>query len=261
MKVILFIARYIKYFCTAKTKYNAHSPFLYQFITKVLNKDTQDTNCTKIEQLRSQLYNSNIIIEITDFGAGSHINKSKKRKIKDIAKNSAKNSKFGKLLYRIVQFYKPNNILELGTSLGISTLYLAKARDGSKIYSLEGCPETIKIAKKNFDILKAKNINTILGDFENTLQKNLKHIKNIDLAFIDGNHQQKATIKYFEQCLIYSNNNTILIFDDIHWSKGMENAWNYIKTHKKTTLTIDLFYIGIVFIKSELSKENYIIRF
>ena len=261
MKVILFIARYIKYFCTAKTKYNAHSPFLYQFITKVLNKDTQDTNCTKIEQLRSQLYNSNIIIEITDFGAGSHINKSKKRKIKDIAKNSAKNSKFGKLLYRIVQFYKPNNILELGTSLGISTLYLAKARDRSKIYSLEGCPETIKIAKKNFDILKAKNINTILGDFENTLQKNLKHIKNIDLAFIDGNHQQKATIKYFEQCLIYSNNNTILIFDDIHWSKGMENAWNYIKTHKKTTLTIDLFYIGIVFIKSELSKENYIIRF
>jgi len=261
MKVILFIARYIKYLFTAKSKYDAHGPFLYQFITKVLNKKTQDTDCTKIERLRGKLCKSEIIIEITDFGAGSHINDSRKRKVKDIANNSAKNSKFGKLLYRIVQFYKPNNILELGTSLGISTLYLAQARTKSNIYTFEGCPETIKIAKQNFDALEVENIETILGDFQNTLQSKLEHIKTIDLAFIDGNHQEQATIKYFEKCLIYSNNNTILIFDDIHWSKGMENAWNYIKTHKKTTLTIDLFYIGIVFIKSELSKENYIIRF
>ena len=261
MKAISFISRYIKYFCIADNKYNAHSPFLYQFITEVLNQKTNDSNCEKIEQLRTKLSKSDIIVDITDFGAGSHINKSKKRKIRDIAINSAKNSKFGTLLYRIVQFYHPKSIVELGTSLGISTLYLAKANEKSQIYTFEGCPETMKIAKKNFEILNVKNIKTILGDFQNTLQKELKYIKEIDLAFIDGNHQEKATINYFEQCLIYSHNHTILIFDDIHWSKGMENAWNYIKKHKKTTLTIDLFYIGIVFIKSELSKENYIIRF
>ena len=123
MKAILFIARYIKYLFAAKTKYEAHGPFLYQFITKVLNKKTQDTNCTKIEKLRDKLCKSEIIIEITDFGAGSHINNSRKRKVKDIANNSAKNSKFDKLLYRIVQFNKPNNIMELGTSLEISKLY------------------------------------------------------------------------------------------------------------------------------------------
>ena len=261
MQTLLFIARYINYFFTAKSKHSAQAPFLYEFITRVLNDKSEGPNCKKIEQLRKELCKSEQTITITDFGAGSHVNNSKNRKVKDVAKNSAKNPKFGKLLYRIIQFYKSKNILELGTSLGISTLYLAKAEKTSKVYTFEGCPETAKIAQQNFNTLNAQNINITLGDFQNTLQEKLKEITTIDLAFIDGNHQQKPTITYFEECLKYANNNTIFIFDDIHWSKGMENAWSYIKSHQKTTLTVDLFYIGIVFIKSELSKENYTIRF
>jgi len=261
MKSVLFITRYIKYLFTAKSKYSAQAPFLYEFITKVLNNHYNDANCKKIEQLRKKLCKSDQNIKITDFGAGSHINNSKNRQVKDVAKNSAKNSKFGKLLYRIIQYYKPKNIIELGTSLGISTLYLAKARKDTKIYTFEGCLETAKIAEKNFSKMDAKNINLTLGDFQNTLQKKLERICSIDLAFIDGNHQEYPTIFYFEECLKYSNNNTIFIFDDIYWSKGMKNAWNHIKSHPKATLTVDLFYIGIVFIKSELSKENYVIRF
>jgi predicted O-methyltransferase YrrM len=261
MNTALFIARYIKYFFTAKNKHSAQAPFLYEFITKVLNENSDDTNCKKIKQLRRELCQSNKTIKIADFGAGSHINNSKTRKVKDLVKNSAKNPKFGKLLYRIIKYYNPKNILELGTSLGISTLYLAKAEETSKVYTFEGCPETAKIAQQNFDKMDAQNINITLGDFQNTLKQNLKKIKTLNLAFIDGNHQEKPTISYFEECLKYANNNTIFIFDDIHWSKGMENAWSYIKSHQKSTLTIDLFYIGIVFIKSELSKENYTIRF
>jgi len=261
MKALLFIAKYFKYFFIAKNKHGAHAPFLYEFITKVLNKHSDDTVCAEIEELRKDLSRSEQTIKITDFGAGSHINDSTSRKVKDIAKNSAKNSKFGKLLYRIIKFYNPKNILELGTSLGISTLYLAKAEKNSKVYTFEGCPATAKIAQQNFEKMNAKNINTTLGDFQNTLEEKLKKINIIDLVFIDGNHQEKPTITYFKKCLNYANNDTIFIFDDIHWSKGMENAWSYIKSHQKTTLTIDLFYIGIAFIKSELSKENHIIRF
>ena len=261
MKALLFISRYIKYFFTAKNKHSAQAPFLYEFITKILNGNSNDINCERIEQLRKELCKSEHTIKITDFGAGSHINDSKIRRVNDIAKNSAKNAKFGKLLYRIIQYYKTKNILELGTSLGISTLYLAKAEESSQVYTFEGCPETAKIAQQNFNKMNAGNINITLGDFQNTLQKKLEEIITIDLAFIDGNHQEKPTIAYFEKCLKYANNNTIFIFDDIHWSKGMENAWNFIKSHQKTTLTVDLFYIGIVFIKSELSKENHTIRF
>ena len=167
MKALIFIKRYIKYLLVAKNKHRAQSPFLYEFITKVLNGNSDDENCKIIENLRKELCQLNQIIEITDFGAGSHVNNAKKRKVKDVAKNSSKNSKFGKLLYRIVQFYKPQNILELGTSLGISTLYLAKAEETSKVHTFEGCLETIKIAKQNFNKLDAKNIAITSGNYRN----------------------------------------------------------------------------------------------
>jgi predicted O-methyltransferase YrrM len=261
MKALQLILRYIKYFFTAKGKHTVQAPFLYELITQVINESTDDENCNSIDAIRKELCQSDKEIQITDFGAGSTINNSKTRKIKDIAKNSAKNAKFGKLLYRIIQFYKPKNIIELGTSLGISTSYLAKADTNANIFTFEGCPVTATIAQENFDKQNIKNTSITLGNFNLTLANKLKEILTIDLAFIDGNHQEKPTIDYFKQCLKYANNNTIFIFDDIHWSQGMENAWNYIKEHEKTTLTIDLFFIGIVFVKSELSKENFTIRF
>ena len=261
MNRLRIVFKYIKYLITAQSKYAIQSPFLYELATKVIYKKKIDSVCQSINNLREELSQSEKVIEITDFGAGSSINNSKKRKIKDIARNSAKNSKFGELIYRLIKFYKPKNIIELGTSLGVSTSYLARANNDSKVFTFEGCPETSKIAKKNFDKQKINNTCITIGDFDLTLAKSLKEIKHIDLAFIDGNHQEKATINYFEECLIYSNNNTIFIFDDIHWSVGMERAWEYIKNHKKTTLTVNLFFIGIVFVKSELSKQNFTIRF
>jgi predicted O-methyltransferase YrrM len=261
MKTLIFITKYIRYFLKSKSIHSAQSPFLYEFITNILHKKLEDEKCKKIETLRKELCKSEDIIKITDFGAGSHINCSSTRRVKDIAKNSAKNSKFGQVLYRIIKHYKPKNIIELGTSLGISTLYLALAEEKSNIYTFEGCPETSQIARENFDKMQIKNTNIILGDFKLTLRKELEKINALDFCFVDGNHQKNATITYFELCLKYSNNNTIFVFDDIHWSDGMEEAWDYITSHHKTTLTIDLFYVGIVFVKSELSKENYIIRF
>ena len=261
MKTLQLIFRYIKYLFRAKSKYSVQAPFIYELITQVINKRTDDNSCKKIEALRKELCLQERAIKITDFGAGSTINNSKTRKIKDIAKNSAKNEKFGKLLYRIIQFYKPKNILELGTSLGISTSYLAKADANAQVFTFEGCSKTAELAQENFDRQSIKNTSITLGDFNLTLTEKLKEIKNIDLAFIDGNHQEKPTIAYFEKCLEYASNDTIFIFDDIHWSDGMENAWDYIKANNRTTLTIDLFSVGILFVKSELSKEDFTIRF
>jgi len=261
MKSLQIIFRYIKYLFRAKSKHSAQAPFLYELITKVIDKRTDDNSCKNIEALRKELCKQERTIKITDFGAGSTINNSKTRKVKDVARNSAKNAKFGKLLYRIIQFYKPKNIIELGTSLGISTSYLAKADANAQVFTFEGCPETAKIAQENFEKQGIKNASITLGDFNLTLTEKLKEIKTIELAFVDGNHQEKPTISYFRKCLEYANNDTIFIFDDIHWSDGMENAWNYIKAHPNTTLTIDLFSVGIVFVKSELSKEDFTIRF
>lgn len=259
MKLLKLAIRYLKYLFTSQNNSSLHSPHVYEFVTNIVYQKTKNNSVREIKKLRSLLYSRNEYIFITDFGAGSTINKSKKRKIKDIAKNSSKNSKYGELLYRIVEFYKPKKILELGTSFGISTCYLAKGNTNSQIQTFEGCPSTAKIAQQNFKQLEIKNTDIIVGDFKNTLAKNIN--TDIDLAFVDGNHNKQSTIEYFEVILKKSNNKTILVFDDIHWSSEMEQAWRYIKESKKTTVTIDLFFIGIVFLDKKLSKEDYIIRF
>ena len=176
MKALQIIFRYIRYFFAAKSKHSAQAPFLYEFITQVIDKKTNNATCRSIEEMRRELCQSEEEIQITDFGAGSTINNSKTRKIKDIAKNSAKNEKFGKLLYRIIQFYKPKNILELGTSLGISTSYLAKADDNVQVFTFEGCRETSKIAQDNFNKQNITNTSITLGDFNITLSEKLKEI-------------------------------------------------------------------------------------
>lgn len=259
MKLLKLAIRYLKYLFTSQNNSSLHSPHVYEFVTNIVYQKTKNNSVREIKKLRSLLYNRNEYIFITDFGAGSTINKSKKRKIKDIAKNSSKNSKYGELLYRIVEFYKPKKILELGTSFGISTCYLAKGNINSRLQTFEGCPSTAKIAQQNFKQLEIKNTDIIVGDFKNTLAKNIN--TDIDLAFVDGNHNKQSTIEYFEIILKKSNNKTILVFDDIHWSSEMEQAWKHIKESKKTTVTIDLFFIGIVFLDKKLSKEDYIIRF
>ena len=260
MNSLKFIFRYLKYIFISNNRHYIQSSFVYNFVTNVITTKTKDKSCTDIELLRRELILNNNKIQITDFGSGSKINSAKERRISDIAKNSAKTTKYGKLLYRIIKYYQPKKILELGSSLGISTCYLATGNPGGNVLTIEGCPETAKLALKNFHKMKLKNIKLEIGNFDNKLTSALERLNEIDFAFIDGNHQKQQTINYFEQCLEFSNNNTIMVFDDIHWSKGMEIAWDYIKTHSKTTVTIDLFFVGIVFINTELSKEHFIIR-
>ena len=253
--------RYIKYLIASKNHHAIHSPFVFDLVTNVIYKNRSTNTTSKIESLRSNLCKDNNFISVKDFGAGSNINKNKKRKIKDIAKNSSKNKKFGELLYRIVKHFKPTEIFELGTSFGISTLYLSKANSNSNITTFEGCKESAKIAIENFKKLDCTNIDTIVGEFGENFSKKLAEKSNVNMVFVDGNHSEDATIRYFEESIKYSDQKTILIFDDIHWSSGMEKAWDYIKKSQKTRVTVDLFFVGLVFLDQKLSKENFIIRF
>ena len=261
MNVLKLILRYLNYFFKSKSKHSVHSPFVYELVTKVINSKSVNYDLHDIEKLRADLCKNDNWIQITDLGAGSSINNVKKRKIKDIAKNSAKSKKYGKLLYRLANFLNVKNCIELGTSLGISSSYLARANKDLVVYTLEGCPNTAKEAKKSHEYLKIDNVNITVGDFNDNLIPTLKKIKSLDFAFIDGNHQEEPTIKYFEECLKFCHEKSVFVFDDIHWSKGMENAWTYIKNHPKVFVTIDLFFVGLVFLNSKQEKEHFTIKF
>lgn len=261
MKQVRFILKYLLYLFKGKTKQYVHSPFVNQLIKDVIHDNRHFYSFDEIENLRKELLRNNQVINVKDFGAGSMINSSKKRTIKDLAKNSAKSAKYGQLLFRLVNHFQPKNILELGTSLGISTLYQSLPVKNSKFVTLEGCPETAKIAKQNFEKFKLKNIELIVGNFDDTLPLMLNSFSQLYYVFFDGNHQREPTLNYFEQCLKLSHNDSLFIFDDIHWSDEMEDAWKTIQQHPKVTVTIDLFFVGLVFFRKESPKQNFTIIF
>lgn len=256
-----FISSYFKFLLKSTNEHGIHSPFVFDFITKCLYKKTSNKykQILRLSENRKHLLSNHLKINVTDFGAGSRIFKSNNRSISKIAKNAGISDKRGRILYQIVQYFLAEQILEIGTSLGMATTYLSLANSNAKITTLEGCKETAKIAKDQFNKLEITNVETIIGDFKDTLSKTIVN-KKYDLIYLDGNHQKEATINYFEQCLETVHNESIFIFDDIHWSKPMEQAWEYIMNHPKVTISIDTFQWGIVFFRKEQLKEHFVIR-
>ncbi|HET6245999.1 MAG: class I SAM-dependent methyltransferase [Bacteroidetes bacterium] len=261
MKKFYILAKYIRYLFTSKSRHGVHSPFVYDLIDKVIYDKTISPLFFEIDKTRKALKSNNTKLIIEDFGAGSSINNSKSRKIADIARYSAKSKKYAQLLFRLVKYFKPHNILELGTSLGITSIYLAKAENNSILYTLEGCTQTSKIALENFEKAGIKNIKLIQGKFEDTLPALIPELPVLDFVFFDGNHQKEATLSYFNTCLQKVDNDSVFIFDDIHWSEGMEQAWKTITSHPKVTVTVDLFFVGLVFFRKEQPRENFTVRF
>jgi predicted O-methyltransferase YrrM len=257
--------KYTRYLvCASNGKgHGIHSPFVFEFVEKVLNDNTSYPHYSSIEQLRNKLLADNTPVPVEDLGAGAFPRPEVySRSVASITANAAKSRKYAQLLYRIVRFYHPHYVLELGTSFGISTAYLAAADEHASVMTGEGNHVVASMANRNFRELGLVNIRIVTGDFDNTLPEMMSGLPYVDLAFIDGNHREEPTLNYFSQLLNRISASSILIFDDIHWSHGMESAWNQIKAHPRTMLSIDLFFIGIVFFRPEFKvKQHFTIRF
>lgn len=255
-----FATDYVLHRLKAKNRHGVHSPFVYRLIDDVIYDFRAKKVYSEIEVIRNGLINDMRIITVTDLGAGSHVNNNRQKKISDIARNALKPPKLAQLLYRLVADLKPGNIIELGTCLGTTTLYLQKAAPEAKVHTLEGCPETARIAKETFNNGGISSVEPTVGNFDDTLPGIIDNLPQLDFVFVDGNHQKEATIKYFEWCLPKVHENTMLIFDDIYWSKGMKEAWAQIKAHPQVTVTVDLFWIGLVFFKPGQAKEDFLVK-
>ncbi|MBL7738122.1 MAG: class I SAM-dependent methyltransferase [Chitinophagaceae bacterium] len=239
-----------------------HSPFVFDLITKVMNDKTTYPDYRQVEGLRENLLTDQALLDIEDMGAGSGVSKTNQRTVASIARNAAKPKKFGQLLYRMVKYYQPQMIIELGTSLGITTSYLSLAKSNANLITMEGARSVAAVARNNFDQLRLKNVSLTEGNFDDTLQPVLEPFSSVDFCFVDGNHRQEPTERYFRQLLPKTTNDSILIFDDIHWSQEMELAWHTIQQHEAVRCTVDLFFIGIVFFRQEFKeKQHFKIRF
>ena len=258
--------KYLQYKLKAKNEHSIHSPFVFKLYTEVIKTKEKYYAFDELNILHLQLLRNDEIIEVTDLGAGSK-RLSNKRRVSDIAKVSVIQKKYGELLFRFTNYFNPKKILELGTSLGLSASYMAKAAPRAEISTVEGCPNTIAFAKQlparypELVLSSLKNTEFINSEFDDFLNR-IKAAQTFDLVYVDGNHTYEATINYFNLLLKHTHPNSVLIFDDIYWSPGMTKAWQEIKTHRSVTLSIDLFKMGLIFFRKEnKQKEEFCLRY
>lgn len=251
----------LKYYLFSRHKkgHGIHSPFVFNLIINVFRDKKFYPEYLTIENYIKKLKQNNQTITYQSFGTRNQIIKSK---ISKIATSSSISKKYGRLLFRLLRYYNSTNVLELGTCLGISSLYLAHANKNTKITTIEASETLANIAKKTFDNAQLNNILLINNSFEDALPKILKTNSPFDFIFFDGNHTYKSTLNYFNQCLEFKNDNSIFIFDDIYWSKEMYQAWNEICLNPQVRLSIDLHRLGLIFFKEIFfAKQHFTIRF
>ncbi len=256
------ILNYLSYLLKSTNLHGIHSPFAYDLVKDVIYKRREKSEKFKIiEAIREELKQDSSLLFGTDFGAGS-LSKSSQKTIGEFAHSSSKSIKYSRLLYRLAKWHQPQYALELGSALGISGMYQAIGFGNStKFISLEGNSVLAAKAHKNFKNLNLNSSEIIEGNFDETLSMALEKVPQLDWVFFDGNHKKEPTLRYFNQCLEKASEKALFIFDDINWSTEMQEAWTEIKQHTNVYMTIDLFFLGLVFLEKREQKENFLVRF
>lgn len=251
---------YLKYCRNRVNAHGLHSPFLFEFYNEVIKKVNQAKN-PALEELRKVCLVDRTRITVRDFGAGSRKSRGAQRTISEITRNAAIPKKQGQLLARIIDFYGFKNILELGTSLGLSTGYLSMANENASVVTIEGCPNVAKYAQDNLQTLGVNTVEFRVGEFSEVLEESNFYNAKFDLIYLDGNHQYQPTINYFDFAVNHTGDDAFIILDDIHWSAEMEKAWEEIKASNQVNVTMDLFGCGIACKRPGQRKEHFVIKF
>ena len=256
--MVYLLSSYIKFLLKSTNRHGVHSPFVYSLVTRCFYDKTPFPEYQTLRTYRNELLKNNQSITVKDLGAGSRVFTSNQRLVSAIAKHAGITFKQQKLLFRMMRYFKPDSVLELGTSLGMATWAMALGNPPATIYTVEGCKATSEVAKSYFKKFQFKNIRlynqTFTAFFDNFPQSK------IDFVYLDGSHDKESTLALFNQLLPHAHNNTILIFDDIYWSKEMTEAWKEIIKHPKITVSIDTYFWGLVFFRKEQKKQHFTIR-
>lgn len=257
--MLKFIVKYLQYkiFSRHAKGHGIHSPFVFQFIAEVLNKKSFDPELRDIIQWHRGMKRTKLQSGKADPGAGSRFNTNMKG-IRPA--RIGVTEKYGTFLFRLARFCKPSQVIEFGTGGGISTAYLSAAVNPAGLITVEGDPYRLNFAISNHPEHVSEHVSYLNADFDDYTSNPLS-VKKPFLVFIDGNHRFEPTWRYFEFFLSEADDDSVLVFDDIRWSPGMEEAWKKIKSHPRVRITIDIFFMGIVFFKKGIEKQDFTIKF
>ena len=248
------VFEYIKYRLNAKHLHGIHSPFVYKFMKEGMNIRMNENESHEVFESVSNALNNKGEILVKDYGAQSKKLK-ENRTVKQIFNTSSSYGKNALLLYRLSKYFKPNRVLELGTSLGIGTMHLFLGHPEAKITSIEGCPETFNLAQKHLNAKPIEIINSTFYDYINNLNDD-----KFDLIFIDGHHDGEALKYYLKLLDKHIHDNTLIVLDDIRWSNSMFACWNNLTSDKQYHLSMDFFKMGILIKRPQQQKEHFILK-
>ncbi|EAS20004.1 putative O-methyltransferase [Flavobacteria bacterium BBFL7] len=250
------LKNYIKHCLKSFHLHGIHSPFVFTLEKKCLRDKTYYEQYDAIRRFRESVKNNHTILHIEDYGAGSKVFKTDERRASDILKYNSSDRKSAEMLFRLCNYFNVSNVLELGTSIGIATH--AMALSGAHITTIEGSPEVQKFAQSQFEKFNLDKVKSVCSKFDKFLSNQLG--TTYDLIYIDGHHDGMATINYFNACLKLSHKDTIFILDDIYWSQDMTDAWNQLCQHANVTASIDLYDVGLLFLRKEQLQERFYIK-
>lgn len=252
---------YLHHWLHALNEHSLQAPLVYSLYCDIIKKDQLLPAFQPIEEARRRLLRCSDQVPISDLGAPSRVSKQTARRVRSLARHGLSSPKFGRLLYRLATYNSSDHIVELGTSLGITTLYLATARPSASVYTLEGASAVADRAEDIFRKQGQANIQLIRGNIDQTLPTLLRQLPRVDFAYLDANHRYEPTVAYFEQLVAKTNERSIVAIDDIYWSDEMRRAWRHIQRHPAVTLTLDLFDAGLVFFTPLSVRQDYVLMF
>lgn len=260
-ELIFKVLNHFSYTFKKKGLHSLHSPYVYDFAANVLFDRKHYPAYENIKRARHMMLRNRNLIETVDFGAESGNNEFKTYRIRvnKLAKKRIGRMKDLELLYRMVGYFRPESILELGTSTGMSSVALASADKNIRLTTIEGCASVASVAQSVFDKLGLHNIDIEIGNFNSILPGVLNKLPKLDMVFFDGNHRRLATLNYFHQCMAKAHHGSIFIFDDIRWSAEMYEAWLEIVSTKEVSLSIELSRMGIVFFRHAIEKQHFVL--
>jgi len=241
----------------AKNRHGLHSPFVYRVVDTVIYDFHAKIVYPPIEKRRAGLLADARSITLTNPVTGAY----RQKKISLVAAETLKPAKLDQMLYRLAAFFKPDKIVEIGACPGITTLYLRQAVTDAAIYAWEEDAETFDIAQDTFKKAAIDDINLITGKYEKVMPRLINALDKLDFVLIGSDLQKVTILKYFELCLPKTYDKTVLIFYGIYQNEDMKQAWAAIKAHPKVTVTVDLFWMGLVFFKQGQEREDFLIRF
>ncbi len=261
LKAAYRIVKYFAYRLKAGNAHGLHSPFVFSFYQDLWSDKTPFYAFHIIERERNRMLGDETPIPQIDYGAGSSVSSKTQRTVGDITRVASSPPWKAQLLFKLVNYYSCQTMVELGTCLGLTTSYLASVNSSNQVYSFEGNPHQIKTAHELFGRLRLKNITLIEGDMHETLKPTLDSIaEKIDFAYLDGNHRYQPTLDYYNLLLPKMSAQGILIFDDIYWSPEMGKAWKEISRDERIPVTVDLYHLGIAFLGVKCPKQHFVLR-